>query len=96
MSDDREAFCQDNLNDRNLLATARNTDNNPLTIAEFRKGIAEIVAALKNVSGAKFFHRVEVDGSVTSFGAETLEELRQMTGEPYEGIEEPLIRKASE
>ncbi len=50
----------------------------PLTIGEFRKGVTAILDALKNVSGAKYHHVVEIDGERLSLGADTYKELLMM------------------
>ncbi len=66
-------------------------DKTPLTIGEFRKGLYAITEVLKSINGAKYFKRVESDGCVVSYGADTLDELRAMIGEP---IDQPESARA--
>ncbi len=106
MTEDDKAFCQDNLDSRNLLARIYDSfepkrqpksptwrddliNDNPLTIGEFRKGVTAILDALKNVNGSKYHRTVESDGQRVSYGADTLDELNVMIGEPVN--QEPII-----
>ncbi len=51
---------------------------------ELRNQNKAILDALKNVSGAKYQHTVIQDGVTISLGADTLDELRALIGEPVE------------
>ncbi len=60
---------------------------------ELRNQNKAILEALKNVNGSKYHRTVESDGQRISYGADTLDELNAMIGEPVNYMQPHIVSK---